>query len=397
MAWNNQGGGPWGGGGGGNGPWGGGGGKSPWGGGGGGRGPGGGGRGTPPPDLEEMLRKVQDNLRRMFGGGKGSGKGIALIIAGVLVAWLLTGVYRVNPDEQGVELLFGEYVQTTPPGLHMWFPTPVGEVLTPTVTRTQQITIGYRGSTDPRAGGARDVPQESMMLTGDQNIIDADFIIQWRIADAGQYLFNIRNVEDTVKLAAESAMREVIGQVALEYAMTDGRTEVAERTQQLLQQILDSYGAGVTVLDVQLQKADPPQEVIDAFNDVQRARQDKERLQNEAQAYRNDIIPRAKGEAERMIQEATGYKEAVIKDAEGEAARFDAVLASYESAAEVTAQRLYLEAMQDILSHSDKVLMGDSGTNGGSGVVPYLPLPEVQKRIQNQPTQRDTMPRQEGK
>jgi len=393
MAWNNQGGGPWGGGGGGGGPWGGGGGNNPWGGGGGGRRPGGGGGGNPPPDLEEMLRRMQNALRRVFGGGMGSGKGLALIVVGVLVAWMLTGIYRVNPDEQGVELLFGRFVQTTQPGLHVWFPAPVGEVLTPTVTRTQQITIGYRGSTDPRAGQARDVPQESMMLTGDQNIIDADFIVQWRIADAGNFLFNIRAPEETIKLAAESAMREVIGQVDLEYAMTDGRTEVAEATQQLLQQIMDAYGAGVTILDVQLQKADPPAEVIDAFNDVQRARQDKERLQNEAQAYRNDILPRAKGEAERMIQEATGYKEAVIKDAEGEAARFLKVFESYASAREVTAQRLYLEAMQDILSRSDKVLMGTEGA--GTGVVPYLPLPEVQKRMQQQETT-PRMPRQEG-
>lgn len=393
MAWNNQGGGPWGGGGGGGGPWGGGGGNNPWGGGGGGRRPGGGGGGNPPPDLEEMLRRMQNALRRVFGGGMGSGKGLALIVVGVLVAWMLTGIYRVNPDEQGVELLFGRFVQTTQPGLHVWFPAPVGEVLTPTVTRTQQITIGYRGSTDPRAGQARDVPQESMMLTGDQNIIDADFIVQWRIADAGNFLFNIRDPEETIKLAAESAMREVIGQVDLEYAMTDGRTEVAEATQQLLQQIMDAYGAGVTILDVQLQKADPPAEVIDAFNDVQRARQDKERLQNEAQAYRNDILPRAKGEAERMIQEATGYKEAVIKDAEGEAARFLKVFESYAGAREVTAQRLYLEAMQDILSRSDKVLMGTEGA--GTGVVPYLPLPEVQKRMQQQETT-PRMPRQEG-
>lgn len=377
MAWNNQGGGPWGGGGNrGGGPWGGGGnrGGGPWGGG------NRGGGGTPPPDLEEMIRKGQERLKKAMPGGFGTGKGIALAVVAVLVAWGLTGFYRVNPDEQGVELLFGKFVKTTNPGLNYWFPAPIGEVLTPTVTRTQQITIGYRGSADPRAGGARDVPQESMMLTGDQNIIDADFIVQWRIDDAGKYLFNIRDVEETVKLAAESAMREIVGQVPLEYAMTDGRTEVAMRTRELLQSIVDSYGAGVSILDVKLQKADPPKEVIDAFNDVQRARQDKERLQNEAIAYRNDIVPRAKGEAERTIQKATAYKEQVVKRAEGEAARFESVYQSYTTARDVTAQRLYLEALQDVLRNSEKVIL-DEGA-GGSGVVPYLPLPEIQKRAQ---------------
>lgn len=385
MAWNQQGG-PWGGGGnnGGGGPWGG---RGP-----GGGGQGGGGGGQQPPDLEELLRKSQERLRkwvpgggRSGGGGGGGGGGIGartvvLIAAGVLIAWGLTGFYRVQPDEQGVELLFGKYVKTTGPGLNYWFPGPIGEVQTPKVTLTNQLTVGFRGSADPRSGGARDVPQESMMLTGDQNIIDSDFIVQWRIADAGNYLFNIRDPETTVKAAAESAMREVIGQTPLEAAMTEGRAEVQAKTQQLLQQVLDSYGAGIAVLDVKLLKADPPSEVIDAFNDVQRARQDKERLQNEAQAYRNDIVPRAKGEAERMIQEAQAYKQSVIAAAEGEANRFQSVLESYNTAQDVTTQRLYLEAMQDVLSRSDKVLV-DEG-QGGQGVVPYLPLPELQKRMQ---------------
>lgn len=388
MAWNQQGG-PWGGGGnsggGGGGPW-----------GGGGRGPGGGGGGggnPPPPDLEDMLRKAQDRMRRYFpgGGGPGGNRGgagggggigprtVVLVVAGVLIAWGLTGFYRVQPDEQGVEMLFGEYVKNTGPGLNYWFPSPIGSVETPKVTLTNQITVGFRGSSDPRAGSARDVPEESMMLTGDQNIIDTDFIVQWRIADAGQFLFNIRDPETTVKAAAESAMREVIGQTPLESAMTDGRIEVQERAQDLLQSVLDEYQAGISILDVKLLKADPPEEVIDAFNDVQRARQDKERLQNEAQAYRNDIVPRAKGEAERLIQEAQAYKQKVIADAEGEAQRFTSVLESYNTAQDVTTKRLYLEALQEVFANSDKVLV-DSGA-GGSGVVPYLPLPELQKRM----------------
>lgn len=385
MAWNQQGG-PWGGGGGGgNGPWGGG--RGPGGNGGGGGG--GGGGNQPPPDLEELLRKGQERLRKWMpaggrgtgGGGGGSGIGartVVLVAAGVLIAWGLTGFYRVQPDEQGVELLFGEYVKTTGPGLNYWFPSPLGDVQTPKVTITNQLTVGFRGSGDPRAGGARDVQEESMMLTGDQNIIDADFIVQWRIDDAGKFLFNIRDPETTVKAAAESSMREVIGQTPLEAAMTDGRIEVQARTQELLQRILDEYEAGISILDVKLLKADPPTEVIDAFNDVQRARQDKERLQNEAQAYRNDIVPRAKGEAERLIQASQAYKQEVIANAQGEAERFLSVLASYETAQDVTTQRLYLEALQDVLATSDKVLV--DGAMGGQGVVPYLPLPELQKR-----------------
>lgn len=368
MAWNNQGG-----------PWGGGGGDGPWGNGGNGGNSGGRGPGAPgtPPDLDDMLRKSQEKIRDLFPGGKGgsSGRGVALLVLGLAVVWGLTGFYRVNPNEQGVELLFGKYVKTTNPGLNYWFPAPIGEVQTPSVTQTRQLTIGYRGTEG--AGNGQDQLSESMMLTGDQNIIDVNFVVQWRINDAGKYLFNIANVEETLKMAAESAMRETIGQVPLEYAMTDGRSQVAERTQRLLQQVLDGYGAGVSIMDVKLQKADPPREVIDAFNDVQRARQDKERLQNEATAYRNDILPRAKGEAERLIQEATAYREQVVRDAQGEAARFVSVYDSYRGAKDVTAQRLYLETLQGVLAKSDKVLIDNSGK--GSGVIPYLPLPEITK------------------
>lgn len=387
MAWNQQGGGgPWGGGGGGGG--------GPWGGGGGGGGPnwGGGGRGTPPPDIEEMLRKIQDRSKRFMPGGFGTGKGIALLVVAVAIAWGLTGFYRVQPDQQGVEMLFGRYVKTTAPGLNYWFPAPIGAVETPTVTRTNQISVGFRG--DVR-GGDRDVPQESLMLTGDQNIIDADFIVQWRIADAGAYLFNIRDVEETVKLAAESAMREIIGQVDLEYAMTQGRGMVASRARDLLQQIMDSYGAGVSILDLKLQQADPPAEVIDAFQDVQRARQDRDRLQNEAFAYRNDILPRAQGQAERIVQAATAYREQMTKSAEGEASRFLAVYDTYRNAREVTTQRLYLEAIQDVLKGSEKVLL-DEGA-GGSGVVPYLPLPEIKKRATEAATTPATTQREAGR
>ncbi|MBO6521217.1 MAG: FtsH protease activity modulator HflK [Rhodospirillales bacterium] len=368
MAWNKQGG-PWGGGGGGQGP---------WGGGGPGRPGGGGGGGMQPPDLEETLRRAQERVKRFMPGGSGGAKGIVLVLIAVIAIWLGSGFYRVQPEQQGVELLFGQYVQQTQPGLNYWLPSPIGTVYTPNVTRVNTIQIGYRGE-----GGAtranRDVPSESLMLTGDQNVVDIDFDIQWQIKDAAFFLFNIRDPEGTVKIAAESALREVVGQATLENVLTTGRQKVEADTQVLLQKILDDYGAGILITQTKLQVADPPQEVIDAFNDVQRARQDQERLVNEANAYKNDIVPRAKGEAEKRIAAAKAYKEQVIKEAEGEAARFLSVFETYQTAKDVTTRRLFLERMQDVLRRSNKIII-DKGVEGGQGVVPYLPLNELQKR-----------------
>ena len=216
------------------------------------------------------------------------------------------------------------------------------------------------------------------MLTGDQNIIDVDFVVQWRIKDVAAYRFNIRDPEATVQVAAESAIREVIGQTPLEEALTVRRQMVDENTQDLLQEILDDYDSGILIVDVKSLQVDPPGEVIDAFNDVQRARQDKESLVNEAQAYRNDIVPRAKGEAEVVVQEAMGYKEKMIRSAEGEASRFAAVYDAYLSGPDVTTRRLYLERLQDVLGNTETVIIDSNGT--GQGVVPYLPLPELKKR-----------------
>ncbi|MCU0838154.1 MAG: FtsH protease activity modulator HflK [Rhodospirillales bacterium] len=364
MAWNPKGG-PWGGGGGGGG--------GPW-----GSGP----SSSPQPDIEEMLRRSQERLKQYMPGSFGGGRGLLLALLAIVGIWLATGFYRVQPGEQGVELLFGRYAKTTTPGLNWWFPTPIGEVLTPNVEQTNQITVGFRGGGEgPRGSGVRKVPQESLMLTGDQNIVDIEFIVQWRIKNAADYLFNMRDPEGTVKLAAESAIRETIGQTSLEDALTAKRQEVDDRTRELLQQILDRYQSGIIIVEVKQLKADPPPEVIDAFNDVQRARQDQERSVNEAQAYRNDIVPRAKGEAEKIIQDATAYREKVTRDADGEAQRFLSVYDAYLSGPDVTKRRLYLERMQEIMSKTQKVII-DSGENGGPGVVPYLPLPEVQKRAQ---------------
>ncbi len=360
MALKSQGGGPWGGGGG----------QGPW---------GGGSSGPTPPNIEELLRKSQERFKKFLPSGSGKIRGLILLVVAVLAIWGGSGLYRVQPGEQGVELLFGRFVKQTSPGLNYWFPSPFGEVLKPNVERTNTINIGFRGVGDSgRNARPRDVPQESLMLTGDQNIIDIDFVVQWRIKSAADFLFNIRNPEATIKIAAESAMREVIGQTTLDDATTGKRQQVQQRSKILLQKILDDYGAGVVIAEVQLQKADPPAEVIDAFHDVQRARQDQERAVNEAKAYKNDIVPRAKGKAQTIIQGASAYKEKVVKEADGEAKRFLSVYETYKMAKEVTVRRLFLERMQEVFKNSEKVII-DKG-QGGTGVVPYLPLPELRKR-----------------
>ena len=353
-----------------------GGGQGPWGGGGGGGSRGGGGQ---PPDFEDMLRRGQDSVKRVVPGGLGGRRGIVLLVIGAIALWLLSGFYRVQPDEQGVVLRFGEWVKTTPPGLNYHLPGPIESVLTPKVTRVIRIEVGVRTVGDGARGvPARDVPEESLMLTGDENIVDIDFTVFWVIKDAGQFLFNIRNPEATVKLSAESAMREVIGQTPIQSALTEGRNQIEEATFKRVQELLDSYKSGIEMRRVQLLKVDPPGPVIDAFIDVQRARADLERLRNEAEAYRNDILPRARGEAEKLVQSANAYREEITNKAQGEAERFLKVLASYRMAKDVTTQRIYLETIEEVFRGMNKIII-DSSAKGG-GVVPYLPLPEIQKR-----------------
>ena len=380
MPWKQQGGGgsPFGGG---QGPWG----RPPSGGGGGGRGPGG-----PPPDFEDMLRRGQDRFRRLVPGGLRGGRGLILLVVGAIALWLLSGFYRVQPDEQGVVLRFGEWTRTTPPGLNYHLPGPIESVLTPKVTRVNRIEVGLRSVGETTRGvPVRDIAEESLMLTGDENIVDIDFTVFWVIKDAGKFLFNIRNPEATVKLTAESAMREVIGQTPIQSALTEGRNEIEESTQARVQQLLDDYGAGIEVRRVQLLKVDPPGPVIDAFVDVQRARADLERLRNEAEAYRNDILPRARGEAEKMIQDANAYREEITNKAKGEAERFIKVLESYQASKDVTTQRIYLETLEEVFRGMNKVII-DSSAQGGPGVVPYLPLPEIQKRAQQSTAEEET-------
>ena len=371
-------------GGGSNGPWG----RPPGGprgGGGGGRGggPRGGGRGggPQPPDLEEVLRRGQDKVRRWMPSLRGP-RGIIILILIALGIWMLTGFYRVEPDEQGVVLRFGEWTKTTQPGLNYHLPGPIETVLLPKVTKVNRVEIGYRTQPDNR-GRITQIPVEgeSLMLTGDENIIDVKFTVFWVINDAGKYLFNVRAQSRTVKDASEAAMREVIGKTDLNSALSEGRSILAEQTQMLVQNILDSYDSGILITQVEPQKIDPPEAVIAAFRDVQAARADEERAKNEAEAYRNDIIPRARGEAERILQEAEAYEQEVVARATGEAKRFTLVYNEYRQAKNVTRQRIYLETMEKILAGMNKVLI-DSSAQGGQGVVPYLPLPELDRRRQ---------------
>ncbi|MBT4018979.1 MAG: FtsH protease activity modulator HflK [Alphaproteobacteria bacterium] len=366
MPWSNKGGG-WQGGGGGDGD-----GGGPW---------GQGGGGQQPPDLEEILRRGQDNLKKFMPGGGGSGK-IVVLIGLVLVAlWASSGIYKVGADEQGVVMRFGEYDGLPkPPGLHYHLPSPIETALTPKVTRINRIDVGYRTSGDTgRTTARRDVSEESLMLTGDENIVDIDFAVFWRIKDAGQYLFNIDNPEATVKATAESAMREIIGKTNIAAAFAEGRQKIEQSTLELLQKVLDGYSSGIQVTEVKLQKVDPPAAVIDSFRDVQRAKADAERLRNEAEGYSNDILPRARGEAEQMIQEASAYKAEVVARAEGDANRFLAVYNEFVQAKDITTKRLYLETMEEVLRGMTKIVIDGKG---GQGVVPYLPLPELKKRSQ---------------
>jgi modulator of FtsH protease HflK len=366
MPWSNQGGG-----------WQGGGGQGPWG----GR-PGGGGQ--QPPDLEELLRRSQEKVKRLFPSGPGGGlggnrRGLVLIPLVVVAIWLASGFYRVQPDEQGVVLRFGEWIKTTQPGLNWHIPSPVESAFTPKVTRVNRVEVGFISPSEAgRGASSREVPNESLMLTGDENIVDINFVLLWQIKDAGQFLFNIRDPETTVKAVAESVMREIIGKTPIVEATTEGRGAIELAAREQTQQILDEYGAGILVTQVQLQKVDPPSEVIDAFRDVQRAQADRERLQNEAEAFANDILPRARGEAERLLQEAQAYRQEVVARADGDAQRFVAVYDEYVKAQDVTVRRIYLETMEDVLRDMNKVLI--DGSASGSGVVPYLPLPELERR-----------------
>ena len=370
MPWNNKGGGNNGGG-----PLGQGGGSGGSGSGGGPWGQGGGG-GQPPQDIDAIIRQGRDAWRRMMpGGGASSGRSLTLLVLVFGLIWAATGFYRVNPQQQGVVLRFGEWVRTSPPGLHYHLPFPIESVLTPEVTSDNRIEIGFR-DVSGNSSSRRDIADESQMITGDENIVDIDFVVFWRIADAGQYLFNLAEPDVTIKVTAEAVMREIIGRTAIQTALTEGRQDIQVQARQQLQDLLNEYGAGVRVRDVQLLTVDPPADVIDAFNEVQRARQDRDRLKNEAEAFSNDIVPRARGEAAKLVAEAEAYQAEVVNRASGDASRFDQVFQAYLKDKAVTKERIYIETVEEIFSNVDKIIID---SEAGSGVVPYLPLKELNK------------------
>ena len=382
MAGNN--GGPWGGGGGNSG----GGGRPNGGSGGGNRGSGGGGprgpggEGPQIPEIDELVKKGQERLRVLMGGkgggGTGGGRGeggggpaftrgtVGLIALGAVGAWLMASLYTVAPEEQSVELFLGEYSATGNPGLNFapW-PLVTAEVLP--VTREQTEDIGSR-------------VDSGLMLTTDENIIDIDFQVVWNINDPAKFLFNLAEPQETIRAVSESAMREVIARSELAPILNRDRQVIADEAEQLIQTTLDQYESGVNIVRLNLDKADPPREVIDSFREVQAAEQERDRLERQADAYANRVTAGARGEAASQLEQAEAYRAQVVNEAEGEAARFTSVLEEYAKAPDVTRKRLYLETMERVLGDVDKIILeGDAGGSGGQGVVPYLPLNELRR------------------
>lgn len=339
-------------------------------------------------DLDDLLRQAQNRFKGgnpFPAGNLPPTKVFLFAFLGLIALWLATGFYRVEPEENAVILTFGKWTTTRgEPGLGYRAPWPVQDVIKVNVAFDRRLEMGFR---EQASGSARrTVRDESTMLTGDENIIDIDFVVLWRISDAGKYLFRIRDPETTVKKVAESAMREIIGRTEIQKAMTEARGDVEARTKTLMQKILDDYESGIAINSVQLLRVDPPAPVVDAFDDVQRARTDKERLKNEAETYRNDIVPKARGEAQKLTQDAGAYKDAVISKAQGDAERFLSVYKAYASSKDVTQKRLYIETMQQILQNSRKVIVGDN--RGAPAVLPYLPLEQPKpSRTASQPPQ----------
>ena len=364
MSWNNQGG-PWGGGGSGGGQ---GGGQSPW-----SRGPGGGGQ---PPDFEEMLRRGQDRMKNLVPGGMGPGKVGALIAVVAVLLWLASGLYQVQPAERGVPLLFGKFNGTlTEPGLHWNWPAPIGSVLTPNVAAQNTVEIGFRTGTT----SSSNFDDESLILTGDENIIQVEAVVQWFIDDVEKYLFAIRDPNeaqspdglkhDTVKNAAEAAIREIVGQSPFEVVITgEGREQVGKKAQQLAQRILDSYNSGIKIERLSLQRSYAPQDVAEAFRDVVRAGADAQSTVNEATAYSNQVTQQALGQASQIKNQAEGYRSEKVAIASGDTQRFTQIYEQYKQNPGVTSRRLYLETLEQIMGNMNKVLIDTS--QGGSGAVP---------------------------
>jgi membrane protease subunit HflK len=331
------------------------------------------------PDLEDWLRRLQDQLRHWLPRGGVGGRGLLLIGFAGLVLWALSGFYTVGPNEVGLNMIFGRYTGKTASGLNYNMPFPIGAVEKLQVTNRIATNIGFIARPDPRNPDTEtqiDLPEESLMLTGDQNIADVKFVVIWQIdpVHPEDYAFNIADQPETVKAVGESAMREIIGRSQIQNILTAGRKTIEPAVQDLMQKILNGYKAGVLIVQVQLQSVDPPEQVIAAFRDVTAAQQDQDRMRNEADAYANRVVPEARGKAAAIIQQAEGYREQVVAEAKGQAGRFDQIYEQYKKAPQLTRERIYLETMEHVLAGTSKIIIDEPN---GSSVVPYLPLPQL--------------------
>jgi len=335
-----------------------------------------------PPDLDEVVRKMQEKLGGIFGGKRGGGSGgggfkgasagIGIIALVIVVLWAATGLYTIEEGNRGVVLRLGKYLETNEAGLHWRIPYPIDTVEVVNVEEIRNVEIGYR-SAGGTGQGIQTVPREALMLTQDENIIDIKLAVQYQIKDAKDYLFNVRNPDQTLHQATESALRETIGKSKMDFVLTEGRSEIVSRTEEITQDILDRYGSGLMITSVNMQDAQPPEEVQGAFNDAIKAREDRDRLKNEAEAYANEVLPQARGQSARMLEEANAYKSQVVAQAEGEASRFTQLLTEYKKAPVVTRERLYLDAIEEVLDKSRKVMLD---VEGGNNLL-YLPLDRI--------------------
>ena len=351
--------------------------KDPW---------GGGDKNQGPPDLDEVVKKMQEKFGALFGGAKrskgngasgGGGSGVSglfigLLVVGFVALWAFSGFFIVDEGKRGVVLQFGKYTKTTMPGLQ-WIPRFIQSAEIVDIEQIREAPIGYRTSGANNRQSVTSVGRESLMLTEDENIVDIQMAVQYKIKSASDYLFNVKEPDLTLRQATESALREIIGKNNMDFVLTEGRAEIAAKVSDLIQIILDRYQTGLIVTSVNMQNAQPPEQVQAAFDDAVKAREDNERLKNEAEAYANDVIPRARGKAARSIQEAEAYKERVIAEANGESNRFKQILAEYQKAPEVTRQRLYIETMESVMHNTSKILVDVSKGNS----LMYLPLDRI--------------------
>jgi membrane protease subunit HflK len=344
-----------------------------------------------PPDLHDMLRKAEQKVSELLGfrnrgpaapGGGGNnmgtavGGGVVFVILLIIAVWLASGFYIVDEGRRGVVLRLGKYLETTMPGPRWHVPYPIESVEVVNVAQVQTVEVGYRGNPKNKQ------PQEALMLTDDENIVDVQFAVQYTLKSPEEWLFNNKNPGDNVLQAAETAIREVVGKSKMDFVLSQGRSEISSRVKALMQQILDRYKTGIAITTVNLQGASAPEQVQPAFEDVVRAQQDRERFKNEGQAYANDVVPKARGIAARLIEEANGYRQSMISTAQGDASRFRQILGEYEKAPAVTRERIYLETMQQVLGATSKVIVDQKG---GQNLL-YLPLDRImQMATQNNP------------